>query len=54
MTEKRKLQAISLLEQLKKEMFDRYLELIDEDNAEAETYLKAFNELEKLEKEVNR
>lgn len=50
----KKEEAIEIIEAKKKEMFDRYLELIDEDNAEAETYLKAFNELEKLEKEVNR
>jgi hypothetical protein len=48
----KKEEAIEIIEDRKKEMFDRYLELIDEDNAEAETYLKAFNELEKLEKEI--
>lgn len=47
-------EIIKIIEDRKKEMFDRYLELLDEDNAEAGTYLKAFNELEKLEKEVNR
>ena len=48
----KKEEIIEIIEDRKKEMFDRYLELIDEDNAEAETYLKAFNELEKLEKEI--
>ena len=48
----KKEEIIEIIEDRKKEMFDRYLELIDEDNAEAETYLEAFNELEKLEKEI--
>lgn len=52
--EKWKKEKIKIIEDKKKEMFDRYLELIDEDNAEAGAYLKAFNELEKMEKEVNR
>lgn len=48
----KKEEIIEIIEDRKKEMFDRYLKLIDEDNAEAGTYLKAFNELEKLEKEI--
>ena len=48
----KKEEIIEIIEDRKKEMFDRYLELIDEDNAESGTYLKAFNELEKLEKEI--
>lgn len=48
----KKEEMIKIIEDRKKLLFDRYLELLDEDNAEAGTYLKAFNEFEKLEKEI--